>query len=332
MATHRALIIEDSREIADLVRLHLRDVQCEAEIAADGKRGLELAARGDYDLVVLDLMLPEMDGLAVCREIRTLPGYVPILMLTAKSTELDRVLGLEMGADDYLTKPFSVRELQARVKALFRRVEALSSRASGAGDAGAGETIERGALRIETGKRRVGIGGREVALTAREFDLLVHFARRPGQVFTRGQLLDQVWGYNHEGYEHTVNSHINRLRAKIERDPSKPEYVLTVWGVGYRFSDRLDAGGPEGGSGGGRGSDGGPGREPGDSTGRGSDGGSGRGPGDSTGRGPDGGSGRDPGDSTGRGSDGGSGRRSGDSTGRGPDGPDVGPGRNPGGS
>ena len=248
MATHRALIIEDSREIADLVRLHLRDVGCEADVAADGRRGLELAARGRYDLVVLDLMLPEMDGLAVCREIRTLPGYVPILMLTAKSSEIDRVLGLEMGADDYLTKPFSVRELQARVKALFRRVEALSSRAS-AGDAGAGETIERGALRIETGKRRVSIGGREVALTAREFDLLVHFARRPGQVFNRGQLLDQVWGYNHEGYEHTVNSHINRLRAKIERDPSKPEYILTVWGVGYRFSDRLDAGGPEGGSG-----------------------------------------------------------------------------------
>ena len=244
MATHRALIIEDSREIADLVRLHLRDVRCEAEIAANGKRGLALAARGDYDLVVLDLMLPEMDGLAVCREIRALPGYVPILMLTAKSTELDRVLGLEMGADDYLTKPFSVRELQARVKALFRRVEALSSQAPGAGDAGAGETIERGALRIETGKRRVSIDGREVALTAREFDLLVHFARRPGQVFDRGQLLDQVWGYNHEGYEHTVNSHINRLRAKIECDPSKPEYILTVWGVGYRFSDRLDAGGP----------------------------------------------------------------------------------------
>ncbi len=272
MATHRALIIEDSREIADLVRLHLRDVGCEADVATDGKHGLELAARGRYDLVVLDLMLPEMDGLAVCREIRTLPGYVPILMLTAKSSEIDRVLGLEMGADDYLTKPFSVRELQARVKALFRRVEALSSLAPGAGEDGsADETIERGALRIETGKHRVSIGGREIALTAREFDLLVHFARRPGQVFNRGQLLDQVWGYNHEGYEHTVNSHINRLRAKIESDPSKPEYILTVWGVGYRFSDRLDAGGP--GDGPGRGSD--------DGFGRGSGGGPGRGPGGS---------------------------------------------------
>ena len=239
MTTHRALIVEDNREIAALVKLHLRDVQCESDIAPDGKRGLELAAGGRYDLVVLDLMLPEMDGLAVCREIRTLPGYVPILMLTAKSTELDRVLGLEMGADDYLAKPFSVRELQARVKALFRRVEALSRQA---GAPGTDETIERGALRIETGKRRVSIGGREVILTAREFDLIVHFARHPGQVFNRARLLDQVWGYNHEGYEHTVNSHINRLRAKIERDPSKPEYILTVWGVGYKFSDRLGPG------------------------------------------------------------------------------------------
>jgi len=239
MATRRALIVEDSREIAALVKLHLRDVQCEADIAPDGKRGLELASAGRYDLVVLDVMLPEMDGLAVCREIRNLPGYVPILMLTAKSTELDRVLGLEMGADDYLAKPFSVRELQARVKALFRRVEALSAAAEADDD----ETIVRGPIRIETGKRRVSIGGQEISLTAREFDLLTHFARHPGQVFNRARLLDRVWGYNHEGYEHTVNSHINRLRAKIERDPSKPEYILTVWGVGYKFSDRLGAGG-----------------------------------------------------------------------------------------
>ena len=238
MTTRRALIVEDNREIAALVRLHLRDVQCEADIACDGRRGLEFVSRRRYDLVVLDLMLPEMDGLALCREIRALPGYVPILMLTAKSTELDRVLGLEMGADDYLVKPFSVRELQARVRALFRRVEALSAPA---GATGADETIERGALRIETGKRRVSIDGVEVALTAREFDLLMHFARHPGQVFNRARLLDRVWGYNHEGYEHTVNSHINRLRAKIERDPSTPRYILTVWGVGYKFSDRLGA-------------------------------------------------------------------------------------------
>ena len=240
MAARRALIVEDNREIAALVKLHLNDIQCDADIATDGRRGLELASGRKYDLVVLDLMLPEMDGLEVCREIRTLPGYVPILMLTAKSTEIDRVLGLEMGADDYLTKPFSVRELQARVKALFRRVEALSAQS---GASGADETIVRGPLTIETGKRRVSLGGREVTLTAREFDLLAHFARHPGQVFNRAQLLDRVWGYNHEGYEHTVNSHINRLRAKIEPDPSNPEYILTVWSVGYKFSDRLVSGG-----------------------------------------------------------------------------------------
>ena len=243
MTTRRALIVEDSREIAALVGLHLRDIQCEADIASDGKRGLELASGHRYDLVVLDLMLPEMDGLALCREIRALPGYVPILMLTAKSTEIDRVLGLEMGADDYLVKPFSVREFQARVRALFRRVEALSAPAGGDD---AGETIEHGPLRIEAGKRRVSIDGAEIVLTAREFDLLLHFARHPGQVFNRMRLLDQVWGYQHEGYEHTVNSHINRLRAKIECDPSTPRYILTVWGVGYKFSDCLDAGGDAG--------------------------------------------------------------------------------------
>ena len=243
MAPRRALIIEDNREIAALVKLHLGDVQCDADIATDGRRGVDLASGHRYDLVVLDLMLPGMDGLAVCRAIRALPGYVPILMLTAKSTEIDRVLGLEMGADDYLVKPFSVRELQARVKALFRRVEAMSSPAE---PVDTHEAIERGPLAIDIDRRRVTIGGSEVVLTAREFDLLLHFARHPGRVFNRARLLDQVWGYNHEGYEHTVNSHINRLRAKIERDPSRPEYILTVWGVGYKFSDRLDRGGDAG--------------------------------------------------------------------------------------
>ncbi len=164
MTTRRALIVEDNREIAALVRLHLRDVQCEADIASDGRRGLELVSGRRYDLVVLDLMLPEMDGLALCREIRALPGYVPILMLTAKSTELDRVLGLEMGADDYLVKPFSVRELQARVRALFRRVEALSS---AAGSTGGGESPQRGGLRNETRQPRGGRDGRGRAPRAR---------------------------------------------------------------------------------------------------------------------------------------------------------------------
>lgn len=229
-----ALIIEDDPNLAELVQLHLRDVGLSVDIADDGVTGYETFKRGDYALVVLDIMLPRKDGLAVCRDIRRLPGYVPILMLTAKSTELDRVRGLETGADDYLTKPFSVRELVARVKALLRRVDALApDSANGAENA----IIERGAMRIDVGKRQVSVHGKDVALTAKEFDLLTHFARNPGQVFNRVQLLDQVWGYNHEGYEHTVNSHINRLRAKIESDPAKPSYILTVWGVGYKFAE-----------------------------------------------------------------------------------------------
>ena len=232
--TRAALIIEDDPTLAELVQLHLRDVDCEADIADDGVTGLEKFKEGSYELVVLDIMLPRKDGLSVCRDIRRLPGYVPILMLTAKSTELDRVRGLETGADDYLTKPFSVRELVARVKALLRRVDALSPEPAGTAE---NEIIEHGSMRIDVGKRLVSIEGTDVTLTAKEFELLAHFARNPGQVFNRVQLLDQVWGYNHEGYEHTVNSHINRLRAKIESDPAKPDYILTVWGVGYKFAE-----------------------------------------------------------------------------------------------
>jgi len=159
-------------------------------------------------------------------------------MLTAKSTELDRVLGLEMGADDYLTQPFSIRELMARVKALLRRAEAMRANPQQAGES-AGDTLRCGELQIDSERREVTISGKPVELTAKEFDLLLHFARHPGRVYSRVQLLDQVWGYGHEGYEHTVNSHINRLRAKIEADPAKPRYVLTVWGVGYKFSENL---------------------------------------------------------------------------------------------
>jgi two-component system OmpR family response regulator len=230
----RALIVEDSGDIARLVRLHLRDIGCYADIAGNGEEGVRLFQSRSYELVILDIMLPGMDGLTVCRTLRASRDYVPILMLTAKSTELDRVLGLEIGADDYLSKPFSIPELLARVKALFRRTDALKERAA---DALPAKTLHQGDLTIEVGKRRVTVRGREVSLTAREFDLLLHFARHPGQVFSRAQLLDQVWGYSHEGYEHTVNSHINRLRAKIELDPAKPKHVLTVWGVGYKLAD-----------------------------------------------------------------------------------------------
>ncbi|MCP5448895.1 MAG: response regulator transcription factor [Chromatiaceae bacterium] len=232
--THRILIIEDDPDIARLVQMHVRDIDCEADLAADGIEGVSRFRSGNYDLVVLDLMLPGKDGISVCRELRSGESYVPILMLTAKSSELDRVLGLEMGADDYLTKPFSIHELMARIKALFRRVDALSP--SHLPDVG-NELIRCGDLLIDQSKHRVSIAGREVELTAREFDLLACFARNPGRVYSRTQLLDQVWGYNHEGYEHTVNTHINRLRAKIEKNAADPKYILTVWGVGYKFAE-----------------------------------------------------------------------------------------------
>jgi DNA-binding response OmpR family regulator len=182
---------------------------------------------------MLDLRLPGPDGLSICRALRRDQAYTPVLMLTSKSSELDRVLGLELGADDYVTKPFSVSELMARVKAIFRRVESLDKRYSAET-----ETIHLGALVIDTAGRGVTVQGQPISLTAREFDLLLHFVRHPGQVFSRAQLLDSVWGYGHEGYEHTVNSHINRLRAKIEQNPSQPEYIVTVWGVGYKLDGR----------------------------------------------------------------------------------------------
>ena len=229
------LVIEDDQDIAHLVALHLRDLGCAVEVAHHGQAGLIQALAVSYDLIILDLMLPGVDGLEICRQLRTRPNYAPILMLTAKSTELDRVLGLEVGADDYLTKPFSIQELLARVKALFRRVEALRSQAT----PGAQKTIRAGDLVIDVSKRRVTLDGRAVSLTVKEFELLLQFAQHPGRVYTRSQLLDLVWGYGHEGYEHTVNSHINRLRAKIERDPRQPCYVLTVWGIGYQFTERV---------------------------------------------------------------------------------------------
>lgn len=230
----RLLVVEDNRDIlanlADYLALRGYEVDC----AQDGLTGLHLAATQHYDLIVLDVMLPGRDGLDIVRALRSDKVATPVLMLTARSTEIDRVLGLELGADDYLTKPFSIPELQARVRAMLRR---LDMHAPGAPDAGAGR-IEVGELIVDCASREVRLQGRPIALTAKEFDLLAHFARHPGRAFTRMQLLDAVWGTTFEGYEHTVNTHINRLRAKIETDPANPRRVLTVRGVGYRFADQ----------------------------------------------------------------------------------------------
>jgi len=231
----RLLVVEDDAEIADLVLLHLRRAGYEAEHARKGGDALERTLARRFDLVVLDLGLPDgLDGIEVCRRLRARGDATPVVMLTARSDEIDRVLGLELGADDYVTKPFSVRELVARVNAVLRRVEERAERAV--------STIEAGALRIDTARHEVTRGGVPVELTPREFDLLAWFARHPGRVYTRGELLEHVWGYGHEGYAHTVNSHINRLRAKIEGDPGQPEYILTVWGVGYKFAVPGNAG------------------------------------------------------------------------------------------
>jgi two-component system OmpR family response regulator len=227
------LVIEDQQDIAHLVRLHLEDLPCKVELAFDGPSGLAASEKKSFDLVVLDLMLPGMDGLEVCKRIRARSVYTPIMMLTAKAAELDRVLGLELGADDYLTKPFSIRELVARAKALFRRIEHLESVAATQTE----EAIECGDLLVDIAKRDVRLSGTPVSLTSKEFDLLLHFLRNPGRVYSRLQLLDAVWGYGYDGYEHNVNCHINRLRAKIEKDQARPQIILTVRGVGYKLGE-----------------------------------------------------------------------------------------------
>ena len=227
----RILVVEDDPDIRHLLEIHLRDNAYRVDAVDNGIDGLNRASNHAYQLIVLDLMLPGLDGLELCRRLRGQAVTIPILMLTAKSSELDRVLGLELGADDYLTKPFSILELQARVKAMLRRSELNETASAQSG----GERIEFESLTIDVDRRRVEIDGEGVDLTAKEFDLLLHFARHPGHVFSRGQLLDQVWGYSHAGYEHTVNSHINRLRKKLSVTPDASQYVETVWGVGYRF-------------------------------------------------------------------------------------------------
>ena len=226
------LVVEDERDIAQLLKMHLSEFCDEVVIANNGREGLSAAEKRPWGLIILDLGLPGIGGLEICRRIRQNMRYTPVLMLTAKTAESDRVLGLDTGADDYVAKPFSLQEIIARVRAIFRRCAALQD------DAETKElpVIRQGGLSIDCEKRQTDVDGRAVELTAKEFDLLAHFARHPGRVYTRAQLLDQVWGYGHEGYEHTVNSHINRLRSKIEQDPSKPCYIVTVWGVGYRFA------------------------------------------------------------------------------------------------
>ncbi len=226
------LIIEDDQDIAGLLDLHLRDLGCKVEIENNGTNGLESVLSKRYDLLILDLTLPGVEGLEICKQLRSKNQWIPVLMLTARSEILDKVLGLELGADDYITKPFSIRELIARVKVILRRTNNFSPK-----EVENQTLIDAGGLKIDLKKRKVLLDKQVVELTAKEFDLLVEFVKNPGQCFSRQELLENVWGYHFQGYDHTVNAHINRLRAKIEIDPSSPRYIQTVWGVGYKFSE-----------------------------------------------------------------------------------------------
>ena len=227
------LVVEDDENISTAISEYFSRAGYNVKTVEDGLAGVKSALDDRPDAVVLDLMLPKMDGLAVCKELREKTNYLPILMLTAKDDVVDKVLGLEMGADDYITKPFSLRELEARIKSVLRR-----TRNAGGSDGLKNEApIVRGKLRIDAAKREVSVGERQVELTPKEFDLLKLFASNPGRVFPRKYLLEKIWDYSYEGYDRTIDSHINRLRAKIEENPENPQMVLTVWGIGYKFSD-----------------------------------------------------------------------------------------------
>jgi DNA-binding response OmpR family regulator len=227
----RVLVVEDDPHIADLLLLHLADEGYAVDRAATGDAGLRLLRKGPWDLLILDLMLPGVDGLEICKQARTMSPYVPIIIISARSTEVHRILGLELGADDYLSKPFSMLELVARAKAVLRRADAMSREAR----IEAGRLDLRG-LTLDPLAREATLDDAPLDLTPREFDLLYFLARHPDQVFSRPRLLHEVWGYTHDGYEHTVNTHINRLRAKVEATPAEPKRIVTVWGRGYKFA------------------------------------------------------------------------------------------------
>lgn len=233
--SHSILIVEDDRDLVKLIKINLEDLGHTVHTAGDGLEALKLFDEKDPSLVILDIMLPKMDGFEVCKRIRNKNRKVPIMMLTAKAEEVDTILGLELGADDYMTKPFSVRELSARVKAIFRRIKVDQEQ-----DGNLPEELVYDHLKIYPNKRKVTLSGKTIDLTSKEYDLLLLFSSNPGKAYSREQLLNKVWGYSYEGYSHTVNSHINRLRSKIEKDPSNPHFIKTVWGVGYRFTDPED--------------------------------------------------------------------------------------------
>lgn len=233
--TKRALIVEDDADIARLVQINLLDINCQATIATNGLDGLRAAVENPFDVILLALTLPGLNGLEVCRRIREQRITAPVLILAGKHEEIDKVLALDLGADDFITKPFGVRELLARIKARLRR--SAPEKEPGFAQGQALTRLALGDMVIDTELHRVTVDGKVAELTVKEFDLLLLLLRHPGRTFARAELLELVWGYSYAGYGHTVNSHINRLRMKIERDAANPDYVLTVWGVGYKLND-----------------------------------------------------------------------------------------------
>jgi len=231
------LIVEDDSDLSELIKIQLTDNDYEVEQALNGRIALNKALENKYSLIILDIMLPEVDGFEICKSIRKENHQVPILMLTAKAEEVDKIMGLEFGADDYLTKPFSIKELIARVKALLRRASASETE-----DSSKLDQMDFGELVIYPNKRSVQLQDELIELTSKEFELLLLFAKNPGRAYSRQELLDVVWGYQYSGYSHTVNSHINRLRSKIEKNPSEPKYITTVWGMGYKFAELKELG------------------------------------------------------------------------------------------
>jgi DNA-binding response OmpR family regulator len=225
---NKVLVVDDEKLIVKGIKFNLEQDGMEVDVAYDGKEALELARKKEYDIILLDVMLPEMDGFEVCQQIRG-ESDVPIIMLTAKDDDMDKILGLEYGADDYVTKPFNILELKARIKAITRRTK---NRKGGENTA---RTLVSGDMRIELESRRVFIGDKEINLTAKEFDLLELLITNPNKVYKRDNLLNLVWGFDYPGDVRTVDVHVRRLREKIEKNPSDPRYIHTKWGVGYYF-------------------------------------------------------------------------------------------------
>ena len=225
----KILLIEDDRELADSMRFQLEKEGYETDICDDGEEGLYYMKERSHDLVILDRMLPSMDGITVLQEARKNHVSTPVIMLTAKGGDMDKILGLDYGADDYITKPFNILEVKARIKAIMRRVSKRDKNQENE------KVIVKGEMKIDCESRRVIIGEKEINLTAKEFDLLELLAMNPGKVYSRENLLNIVWGYEYPGDARTVDVHIRRLREKIETNPSDPKYVYTKWGVGYYF-------------------------------------------------------------------------------------------------